>query len=612
MPPLDIPTLLVVLGALVAMAGLVLILLWRENPQEPGLRTLASSFFVGSAAGGLAASYGSLPAIISIQLADLTLTLCFAGMTEGFRRFFGAVPRSGWVFAAAGIALAASTWWTWVSPNVQMRSIFSALLLLAFGAAMAAILWSYSERKTRIGSALLITGALLFSVLMLTQVVHLLRTPVEGFASTSLLLVGLVACLFMTSFGIVMVVAERHLATTEELRRQAEQGEHSKMAFLAVMSHEIRTPMNGVLGLTELLLGTSLEQKQRQLALSIRSSGRILLRILDDVLDLSKIEAGRLKLETVRFNMRDLLEEICQLVEQAAERKGLILRLQIDDDVPSSVSGDPNRLGQVLLNLLGNAVKFTEEGRIDLRVTTGDNDLVFFEVEDTGIGLTPESLKRIFSDFEQSEASTSRRYGGTGLGLSICQKLADLMGGYIEVDSVFGQGSIFRLCLFLPPAIESVPETEDISLRKLLLDELGARPSSSSSPRSSVQDGPRVLVVDDDPVSQLVTSGLLESLNVVCDIAFNGEEALTLLGRERYDLVFMDCHMPKLNGLEATRRWRAGENNGRLPIIALTAGVLADEKQQCFDVGMDDVVTKPVSSETLVGVLERWLPGAPS
>ena len=612
MPPLDIPTLLVVLGALVAMAGLVLILLWRENPQEPGLRTLASSFFVGSAAGGLAASYGSLPAIISIQLADLTLTLCFAGMTEGFRRFFGAVPRSGWVFAAAGIALAASTWWTWVSPNVQMRSIFSALLLLAFGAAMAAILWSYSERKTRIGSALLITGALLFSVLMLTQVVHLLRTPVEGFASTSLLLVGLVACLFMTSFGIVMVVAERHLATTEELRRQAEQGEHTKMAFLAVMSHEIRTPMNGVLGLTELLLGTSLEQKQRQLALSIRSSGRILLRILDDVLDLSKIEAGRLELETVRFNMRDLLEEICQLVEQAAERKGLILRLQIDDDVPSSVSGDPNRLGQVLLNLLGNAVKFTEEGRIDLRVTTGDNDLVFFEVEDTGIGLTPESLKRIFSDFEQSEASTSRRYGGTGLGLSICQKLADLMGGYIEVDSVFGQGSIFRLCLFLPPAIESVPETEDISLRKLLLDELGARPSSSSSPRSSVQDGPRVLVVDDDPVSQLVTSGLLESLNVVCDIAFNGEEALTLLGRERYDLVFMDCHMPKLNGLEATRRWRAGENNGRLPIIALTAGVLADEKQQCFDVGMDDVVTKPVSSETLVGVLERWLPGAPS
>lgn len=543
----------------------------------------------------------------------------------------------------------------------------------------------------------------------------------------------------------------------EVLTEQAQQANREKSRFLANMSHELRTPMNGVLGMTELLLGAGLADSQRRLAEGALRSGRELLNILNDILDISKIEAGRLELETIDFDLRQVVEDVAQLLAEHAHRKGLELACQVRGEVPVALRGDPLRLRQIITNLAGNAIKFTERGEVVIRVgvleETADTALIQVEVLDTGIGIGAELQEHIFDAFSQADGSTTRKYGGTGLGLSISKQLCEMMGGKIGAESQLGVGSRFRFEVPLqkqpatrPPALALPDEVkgkrvlivdDNATTRQVLHEQLLAWEISNrwadSGPQAlallreaaergepydmvlldrvmpgmegdevarmikgdpalaevklvmlypfdgyperermrrlgcsgyltkpvrpsqlfqslvkimsagGARDAPEdevwsdsedqelscqgyILVADDSPVNREVTRGMLESFGCRVDLAANGLEVLDAISRTSYDLVLMDCQMPEMDGYEATRLVREGEDKEdagakcaipkgqplRLPIIALTAHAMADERQQCLDVGMDDYLSKPFSRRQLHTILQRWLPSSSS
>ncbi len=375
-------------------------------------------------------------------------------------------------------------------------------------------------------------------------------------------------------------------------RDQAQSASRAKSDFLAVMSHEIRTPLNGVLGVTDLLSRTALDEEQSRLVGLVQTSGEALLTVINDVLDFSKIEAGRMTLEETVFDPRELLLSASELFGPRVRAKGLELHTESDPSLPKAVLGDPSRLRQVLMNLIGNAVKFTERGSVRVRVfrPLASEERYRFEIGDTGIGIPVEAQAGLFQPFAQADSSTTRRFGGTGLGLAITRQLVELMGGQIELRSEPGHGSTFWFDL---------PLRESDILPEESFEELVA------AFRCSAQ----VLVVEDNKVNQLVARKQLERFGARVDVAANGLEALDAVGRCTYDVIFMDCQMPEMDGFEATRAIRRGETaDHAIPILALTANAFSGDEKRCREAGMNEFLTKPLRPAQLVRALHRWLP----
>ena len=370
-----------------------------------------------------------------------------------------------------------------------------------------------------------------------------------------------------------------------ELRRAkdlAETATTAKTQFLAAMSHEIRTPLSGVLGLVNLLAETDLDLKQRDLTRSIQHSGEMLLTIVNDILDYSKIGAGKLTLESVAFEIRHVVSDVIEPMIKIAARKNLKLEFHVSAEVPTWVKGDPTRIKQVLNNLLSNAIKFTPKGKVQVLVHK-DGPQVRFAVRDTGIGIATDSQSCLFDEFSQADQSTTRQFGGTGLGLAICRKLVEAMGGRIAVESVPNKGSLFWFQLPLP---EEKPRTNG--------------PVSSTSQRT---DQLRILVAEDNPVNQKVIMHMVHKLGHQGTLVSNGAEAVAEFQKQTFDLVLMDCQMPEMDGFEAARIIRA--SGGNAPIIAVTANAFAEDREKCLRAGMTDHVSKPVQAGTLETVINR-------
>ncbi|HEX5377343.1 MAG TPA: ATP-binding protein [Phenylobacterium sp.] len=418
-----------------------------------------------------------------------------------------------------------------------------------------------------------------------------------GFHGMELLTVTVTMTLAVSYLFISAGLNMKSAQALEAAQKEAVAANHAKSAFLAMMSHELRTPMNGVLGMAHALKTSQLDKRQQvQVDALIRSGGE-LMTILNDILDISKIEAGRLELETTDFDPVEVGERVHEMWSDLAAAKGVRLVFDVASGTPRRLSGDPNRLRQIMLNLVSNALKFTQAGEVRLALrpltsASGAPDTARFEISvaDTGIGISADQKARLFEAFAQAEAATARKYGGTGLGLAICKQLTDLMAGEIAVESQPGRGSVFRVTLELP---------------------LGRAPARVEAPANEGGvAGLHILVAEDNVLNQAVARAILEAVGCRIQVANDGVEALEMLRQGGFDLVLMDVHMPRMGGVEALARIRAGEaGEARLPVIALTADAMAGEDERLANLGFNDVQPKPIQPMTLIAAIAEACAG---
>jgi CheY-like chemotaxis protein len=401
----------------------------------------------------------------------------------------------------------------------------------------------------------------------------------------------------LTAIALNYDLDNRRRAELELLRAReaALAGSRAKSEFLANVSHEIRTPMNAVIGLTSVLLDTDLKPQQREYSETIRKSADALLSLLNDLLDFSRIEAGKMTFEKLDFDLRDVLESTLELFTPTARSKGLTVQFQMMPEVPQFLRGDPGRLRQVVSNLLSNAIKFTPTGEIRVTVTlrseTPTDALVELAVRDSGIGIGREAQAKLFRPFTQADSSTVRKYGGTGLGLAISRQLVEMMGGEVGLESEPGHGSRFWFTARLEKQTQSSPRPKS------------PQPQRATAPRKAA----RILVAEDNVTNQKIALLQLAKLGYSAAAVASGTEVLAALDQVPYDIVLMDCQMPEMDGYETTRRIRAGENGGRhTVVIAMTANAVDGDRERCLAAGMDDYVRKPVKIDELDAVLTQW------
>ncbi|WP_332766361.1 ATP-binding protein [Phenylobacterium sp.] len=469
------------------------------------------------------------------------------------------------------------------------------VMFSASWSAMAGLSWIYGDGPMRLAAIILLFGILIealkyavhsraaFLCIVPFPLVALIVAPMifGGLKGWDLVFVGLAL------FGLVAYVVDAaqavrtNASALEKAQAEALEASRAKSAFLAMMSHELRTPMNGVLGMAHALAATKLSRQQADYLEMIVQSGDGLLAILNDILDLSKIEAGKLELESVGFDVGKVGRQLYLLWSETARQKGVELVLDVDPRTPAWLAGDPVRVRQILLNLISNALKFTESGTVDIRIAPHADGGVAFTVADTGIGMTQEQQDRLFLAFSQGETSTTRRFGGTGLGLSICRQLVNMMDGEITVESQPGRGSTFRVRL--PLAAAGAPAVGEAKTQLIGLS------------------GRQILVVDDNKVNQAVARAILEATGARVSMADDGLEALAALRKGQFDVVLMDVHMPRMDGIEALRRIRAGEaGRADTPVIALTADAMSGEGERLIGLGFDDAHPKPIQPASLM------------